>query len=136
MELKKVRVKCASAIEVTFRKKGLLYNNGLALIDMDTYNFVGKLGNDYIYGKFHEIGFYEIMYVNLEFIREEEGYRIGDIKAFRYEFDIPFVRDYYMEDFDRKLFKIGDDFEFSFERFILDNNQISSCIEENKELII
>lgn len=138
MELKRVNVRCASALEVLVRKKGLFVNKDFVTIDMDSYCFIGNMAGDIIYGKYHDfddIGFYEVTYIynNPELIRTDDGYVIGNVETWKFEVEFLFTRDTYLTDFNKK-FTFGD-FEIEFKGLSMNKDEIEYYLEMNEALI-
>lgn len=59
--MEKIKAKRFAVAEICFRIFGYLYNRDYIIISGDTFDFVGHIGDDYIFGKYSEEE-YEVSY--------------------------------------------------------------------------
>ncbi len=145
----KIAVKNVAVVNVCFRIEGKMFNEGRIILDIDTYNFAGKLSNDIIFG-FYDNGRYTIYYYYKTFgfedvpeVYDDSEYDEFEEEEIEYEYQeyeivmtIPFHKNKLPDDF-RYLKMEFDEYEISitFDEFESDMDAIQRCLEDNADLI-
>ncbi len=139
----KIAIKNVTVVNVTFRIEGKMFNEGRIILDIDTYNFAGKLSNDIIFG-FYDNGIYTIYYYYKAFGFEGLPEVYDDSEYYEFE---ECEYEYQEYQFVMKMNKLPDDFKdlkmhfdeyeilITFEEFETDMEVIQRCLETNADLI-
>ena len=136
VEIQKVKVKYPAVLKLVFRKKGVLVNSDYAIIDMDSYNFVGVMADDRIYGKYFKDGHYEVTYYYNQF--SITRHRIGKPNMYRIKFEFPFQQENFFYDFEKKLIKAfleEAEYELLLIGIVTEKEIVERCLKTNAEFI-
>ena len=134
MELQKMKVKYPAALKITFREKGVFSNIDYVIVDMNSYEFIGVLADDYIHGRYDKEGYYDIMYFYTKStVGEEKG---GKPHIYRINFRFPFPKDDFFYDFEQKLIRIGEQYELAFNGIVTEKDVVERILKTNCDLII
>ena len=140
----KIAVKNVCVVNVCFRRIGKLYNDGKIVVDVDSYDFAGRLTDDVIVG-FYENGKYHIYYYykNYDF---DVDLKLETPKTAEYiyneyliEMSTKFEKNSPEYDFvgNKISFYLKDDeFELSFEIIVSDMQEIQKAINYNMDLLM
>lgn len=138
----KIAVKNVSAVDICFRKEGLLYNEGRIVVDVETYDFAGHITDDVIVG-FYRNGIYYIHYYYMTYIFDINPITgISENPMYQYEeyeiqLKVEFERTTIPNDFTKKILKFGKDkYSLTFEQIVPDVRQINEVVNNNLDLIM
>lgn len=145
MEYQKIAVKNVVVINVCLGIEGKMLNEGRIILDIDTYNFAGRLTNDIILG-FYKDGRYTIYYYYKTFgtdVWPQIYYEDSEDDEIMYEYQeyefmliIPFLKNEVVDDFKERDLKFEEyEITISFKEFETDMNKIKRCLETNSDLI-
>lgn len=139
----KIAIKNVCIVDICFRRVGLLYSEGRIVVDIDTYDFAGRITDDIIIG-FYRDGKYNIHYYYKTYIFNVNPIT-GILEGPEYqweEYEIRLTADFEKttprEDFVENMLKFwnqNDEFILSFEYIISDIQEIQKTLEYNQDLL-
>lgn len=145
MEYQKIAVKNVVVINVCLGIEGKMFNEGRIILDIDTYDFAGRLTDDIILG-FYKDGRYTICYYYKTFgtdVLPQIYYEDSEDEDVMYEYQeykfiliVPFQKNDVVDDFSQRRMKFEEyGILISFEDFETDVHEIERCIKNNSDLI-
>lgn len=142
----KIGIKNVAVVNVCLRMEGKLFNQGRVILDIDTYDFAGRLTDEVIVG-LYDNGMYHIYYYNVQynFFENPQTDLFGNVSEddlqFEYEesqieMQVQFEKNKLPNDFTGKMFSFNDSqITIAFDGFEPDIKVIQSCLEQNADLI-
>lgn len=145
MEYQKIAVKNVVVINVCLGIEGKMLNEGRIILDIDTYNFAGRLTDDIILG-FYKDGRYTIYYYYKTFGTDvwpqiyyedsEQDESMYEYREYEYMLIVPFQKNEVVDDFRERNMKFDEyGISISFQEFETDVHEIERCIKNNSDLI-
>ena len=141
----RIGVKNVAVVNVCLRIEGTLFNQGRVILDIDTYDFAGRLTDEVIVGKYNN-GMYDIYYYNIQYNFDENPYAdLGNVcveeREFEYEeyeiqMKVLFDKNKLLDDFTGQMLSFNDaQITIAFDGFEPNMKIIQRCLEENADLI-
>lgn len=135
-----VELKNVAVVNITFRKAGEMCNKGRVVVDIDNYNFAGRITDDVIIGSYSE-GKYNIRYYYHTYTFSTKD-RTGEIDYFVSEYEIEltssFPKTYVENDFCNTRITFGDDnnfYELTFDDFVTEPRLMYETLNNIRDLI-
>ncbi|MBQ7410863.1 MAG: hypothetical protein IJW20_05740 [Clostridia bacterium] len=135
----KIAVKNVGIINICFRREGMLFNQGRVVLDIDTYDFAGRITDDVIVG-YYEEDMYHIHYyyknhlIEINPLTQMIVNAGNDYEEYHLEFLMEFKRGNIPEDFTATQMR-DEDFTVTFESMEVDSNIICRTLESNLDLL-
>lgn len=142
----KIGIKNVAVVNVCLRMEGELFNQGRIILDIDTYDFAGRLTDEVIVG-LYDNGMYHIYYYHVQynfsgnpqidlFGNVSEGEMEFEYDEYEIEMQVQFEKNKLPNDFTGKMFSFDDpQITIAFDGFEPSIEIIQSCLEQNADLV-
>lgn len=146
-EYPKIGVKNVAVVNVCLRMEDKLFNQGRIILDIDTYDFAGRLTDEVIVGIYNN-GMYDIYYYNIQYNFDNspqmdlydgefgEGELNFEYEEYEIQMQIQFTKNKLPDDFTGQMLSFNNaQITIAFDGFEPDMQIIQRCLEENTDLI-
>lgn len=146
-EYPKIGVKNVAVVNVCLRMEDKLFNQGRIILDIDTYDFAGRITDEVIVGIYNN-GMYDIYYYNIQYNFDNspqmdlydgefgEGELNFEYEEYEIQMQIQFTKNKLPDDFTGQMLSFNNaQITIAFDGFEPDMQIIQRCLEENTDLI-
>lgn len=146
-EYPKIGVKNVAVVNVCLRMEDKLFNQGRIILDIDTYDFAGRLTDEVIVGIYNN-GMYDIYYYNIQYNFDNspqmdlydgefgEGELNFEYEEYEIQMQVQFTKNKLPDDFTGQMLSFNNaQITIAFDGFEPDMQIIQRCLEENTDLI-
>ena len=142
----RIGVKNVAIVNICLRMEGTLFNQGRIILDIDTYDFAGRLTDEVIVGKYNN-GMYDIYYYNIQYnFGDDDPYAdLGNVcvdereleyEEYEIQMQVLFDKNKLPDDFTGQMLSFNDaQITIAFDGFEPNMEIIQRCLEENADLI-
>jgi hypothetical protein len=146
-EYPKIGVKNVAVVNVCLRMEDKLFNQGRIILDIDTYDFAGRITDEVIVGIYNN-GMYDIYYYNIQYNFDNspqmdlydgefgEGELNFEYEEYEIQMQVQFTKNKLPDDFTGQMLSFNNaQITIAFDGFEPDMQIIQRCLEENTDLI-